>query len=99
MIDIQAETLIPVNSKTAQAFEQLSLPRPSVCTLWRWRNKGVRGRKLESVTIGGRVYTSIEAIARFAEYSGGHSAAPLRTSSRRAKEIARAEQELAAQGI
>lgn len=34
-------------------------------TVYRWMTKGVRGRKLESLLIGGVRYTSLEAIARF----------------------------------
>jgi hypothetical protein len=36
-----------------------------VSTLWRWIAKGARGVKLESVLIGGKRYTSEEALARF----------------------------------
>ena len=39
--------------------------RVSLATLHRWRQKGVRGVKLETVLIGGLRYTSREAIARF----------------------------------
>jgi hypothetical protein len=38
-------------------------PHPS--TLVRWALRGIRGLKLETVVIGGRRYTSIEAIHRF----------------------------------
>ena len=34
-------------------------------TVYRWMTKGVRGRKLESLLIGGVRYTTIEALARF----------------------------------
>lgn len=40
-------------------------------TIWRWRTKGVRGAKLESVAIGGRWFTSDEAFARFVEATTG----------------------------
>jgi hypothetical protein len=39
--------------------------RPHTSTLIRWCRRGVRGVKLETVVVGGRRYTSIEAIQRF----------------------------------
>jgi hypothetical protein len=41
----------------------------------RWADRGVRGFRLETVTIGGRRYTSREALARFiARLNGPRSA-------------------------
>jgi hypothetical protein len=39
--------------------------RPHTSTLVRWALRGVKGIKLETVVIGGRRYTSVEAIERF----------------------------------
>ena len=36
-------------------------------TGWRWIKRGCRGIKLESCLIGGKRYTSLEALQRFAE--------------------------------
>jgi hypothetical protein len=38
-------------------------------TIWRWHRLGVRGVKLETVVLGGRRFTSREAIGRFAQAS------------------------------
>ncbi len=38
---------------------------PSPATLYRWALKGVRGVRLETVMMGGRRYTSDEAVDRF----------------------------------
>lgn len=38
---------------------------PHVSTLHRWRLKGVRGHRLESILVGGSRFTSHQAIARF----------------------------------
>jgi hypothetical protein len=60
-IDIDAEELVhfPDAAKTWPG-------RPVVLqTLHRWRFRGVRGAKLETVIIGGLRYTSREAIRRF----------------------------------
>ena len=59
-IDVSRETLIPFGKAPGH------IPgRPHVSTLHRWRMRGVRGRKLESVVCGGRRFTSIQAIHRF----------------------------------
>jgi Protein of unknown function (DUF1580) len=44
--------------------------RPHVSTLHRWAGRGVRGRRLETVLIGGRRFTSLEALKRFAAGNG-----------------------------
>jgi hypothetical protein len=59
-IDIAMEKLVLLNRLRE------SIPgRPNLSTLWRWRLRGVRGVKLEVVVVGGRVYSSREAVARF----------------------------------
>jgi hypothetical protein len=41
--------------------------RPHVSTLHRWRQRGIRGVRLDAVLVGGVWYTSREAIRRFIE--------------------------------
>ncbi len=60
MIDTESETLFPL----ARGSREIQ-SRPSTATLWRWALRGVRGVTLESLVIGGRRYTSREAVARF----------------------------------
>ena len=95
MIDLKFEKLI-----TLAEASRLLPGRPSVPTIWRWRNKGVRGRKLESVIVGGKCYTSVEAIQRFAQQQGETNSQPiLRTPAARERAISRAERELSDAGI
>lgn len=94
MIDIRTEKLISMPQAAA-----LFPNRPSLCALWRWRTRGVRGRKLESVVIGGTPYTSVEALQRFAAQSGGTDAPAIRTPAARERAIAKAERELSEAGI
>lgn len=62
MIDVQSEHIITLAEATK------FLPnRPSVVTLWRWRSRGIAGIRLETVCVGGRTFTSLEAMARFVE--------------------------------
>jgi hypothetical protein len=91
-IDLQTETLLSFREAAAR------LPgRPGLSTLHRWRLRGVRGVKLETWLIGGRRFTSQQALERFA--SGTTAAAsdqPMSVSTRRQHEraVKRAEQEL-----
>lgn len=94
MIDLTAERLLTLNEAAA-----LLPGRPSIATLWRWRTKGIRGRKLECVVIGGRPYTSLAALQRFGEQRGGANFQPIRSPKQRERAIAAAEHELRQAGI
>jgi hypothetical protein len=60
MIDPLNDTLVSLTDAA-----KLLPGRPSVHLLWRWRTAGVRNVKLETVLIGGKRYTSTEAIQAF----------------------------------
>ncbi len=64
---------------------------PSPATLWRWAFRGVDGVKLESFKIGGRRYTTAEALDRFvARLNGPRSAnePPMSSLRERQKDLA-----------
>ena len=58
--NILSETLVRLSEAP-----QLIPSRPSPRTVWRWVLRGSRGRRLETVLIGGSRFTSREAIERF----------------------------------
>lgn len=60
MIDTRTERMCPLSEATGHVP---GTPHPS--TLNRWARAGIGGVKLETVKVGGRRYTSIEAIQRF----------------------------------
>ncbi|NLY00954.1 MAG: DUF1580 domain-containing protein [Rhodopirellula sp.] len=61
-IDIDRERLLTLSAAA------VSLPhRPHSSTVSRWVQTGCRGIRLESVLLGGRRYTSKEALRRFIE--------------------------------
>ena len=39
--------------------------RPHVSTVWRWTRRGIGGKKLSIIKIGGHTYTSVQALTRF----------------------------------
>jgi len=62
-IDLNVERPITFN-RAARYLPRSS--RPNQSTWWRWWRHGVRGIQLETVLIGGRRYTTREAVLRFA---------------------------------
>ncbi len=62
MIKLSTETVFPVTDAPKH------IPgRPSQASVWRWVLQGVGGIKLESILVGGKRFTSAEAIQRFCD--------------------------------
>jgi len=97
MIDLLTETIFPVSEGPKH------IPgRPSKASCWRWVLQGVGGVKLESALIGGKRFTSHEAIQRFVDRrtaATDHNAPPSMTSRQRDCEIDRAEREASEAGL
>ena len=77
---------------------------PHISTLHRWRLRGVRGVRLETTLVGGKRYTSIEALQRFADQlnglnNAGRTAQLAASGTSRAKQIAAADRELDSAGL
>ena len=90
MIDIRSEQLL-----TMKQAPQYTPGTPHFTTIYRWCYRPHDA--LETVLVGGRRFTSAEAIERFVRRcTGGDTVAP--TASRQ-KQIAQAENELARAGI
>ncbi len=91
MIDIHSEQIIPI------AKVPKHLPhRPNLSTVYRWIGAGA----LETMKIGGRVFTSIEALERFTEHRGGRPKPPESTPiPQRQRQIADAERKLREAGL
>jgi hypothetical protein len=67
VIEIQDEHLMTL-AQAAKLRPSGRNGRPThVSTVYRWIATGVRGVRLESIRIGGTLYTSREAIQRFAD--------------------------------
>lgn len=65
MIDTTKEHLITL-SEAAARLPRRGGRKVHTSTLWRWARKGLRGVHLQYVRLGGRIYTSDEALNRFA---------------------------------
>ena len=91
VIDCQTEQVIPI----AQVSKHLP-HRPNLSTVYRWIGAG----SLETMKIGGRVFTSLEALDRFAEHRGGRPKPPKsEPTPQRQREIADAERKLREAGL
>lgn len=92
MIDPSSEHLLTF----AEAAKALPHPVHISC-LHRWRQRGVRGVRLETCMIGGRRYTSREALERFSAATTAAAegkAQPARTPRQRQQAIEQAEREM-----
>ena len=82
MIDPETEEIVSLTAATK------SLPsRPNITTLWRWRSRGIAGIRLETIAVGGRTFTSREALTRFFErVTAAKSGRPIRARTTRQRE-------------
>ena len=97
MIDPEREEIVTLTAAT-----KTTPCRPNVATLWRWRTKGIRGIRLETMMIGGRRVTSREALSRFfAATTAAADGAPIQSETPRQREraIERAEKRAAELGV
>src|SRR5687767_1362946 len=65
-----------------------------ISTCWRWDRRGIRGHHLECFSLGGRRYTTREALARFIAATNGRKLPPQQTSRDRESAIEKAERDL-----
>lgn len=91
-IDLQHEQLLSLS-----AVSKLLPGRPHASSIFRWISRGIRGVRLESTLLGGRRYTSREAIERFAAATtaaANGELPPVRTPRQHLRAIRTAEREM-----
>ena len=64
MIKFDSEKLISLTA-AARIVPKRRGRATAVSTIYRWANRGIGGRRLETLRIGGATFTSIEALQRF----------------------------------
>ena len=100
-IDIKAETLVPL-SETGDWYAEQAGYRPNRSTVHRWRTRGARGVKLETVLIGGKRFTSEEKLQAFnaaTTAAADGAEAVVTTAAPVSRSSSQAEAFLAAEGI
>lgn len=60
-----ASKLLSMNAASAFWAKLTGAPRPHRSTMIRWATRGVRGQRLHAEPLGGRWYTSAEAVEDF----------------------------------
>ncbi len=96
MIDLASESLIGIKEAA-----KLIPGHPDLSTIYRWFQTGVRGGiKLETALVGGRRFTSREAVQRFVDRLSGErgDAVKVRTPRQRERAATKANDELAKAG-
>ena len=63
-IDIEKEEVLSLTD-ARRTLPRVNGRRPSLCTLWRWCRKGLRGVHLDYIRIGRGIATSRQALNRF----------------------------------
>ena len=97
MVDVLSEDMVTLTEAT-----KIIPGRPCSSSIWRWYQHGCRGIKLETAIVGGRRFTSREAIERFVRRTTeARNGAPVNSAPCRQRQaaIAKAERELEAAGI
>ena len=83
MIDLHTEHLLSLPAAVKALPRTRTGKATHIATVYRWISRGIRGVRLESIRVGGALYTSREAIQRFADRLTGSGAvrdpAPRRT--------------------
>ena len=101
-IDISTEQLIELG-KTPAEVERITGSRPSVQTVYRWRQRGVAGIKLDTVFINGKSYCSRESLNRFFVQSAlakqGKLSDATKAGIEKAKELRRQQNEAEAKRL
>ena len=97
MIDFTEEE--PITLRQATRILPGRRGRVNIATVWRWVTEGRRGVRLESLLIGGRRFTSRQAIQRFLERLNPVQTQQPRTPLQRQHESRRAAKRLQEVGI
>lgn len=87
----------------AKALRRIGSPSP--VTVWRWTRKGIRGIRLQAWLIGGRWFTTAEAVDAFiaatTAAANGESESPQarESAASRRNSVSQAERECVAAGL
>ena len=94
MINVTSESLITLREAARRIPGRGGRRSIHVSALYRWALRGVRGIVLETIPVGGTLYTSLEALQRFCERQARQrdlesTAPPSRRAKAARKELAR----------
>ncbi len=81
MIDIARETCFRLADAPKHLPSSGAGKRLHASTIFRWAQRGIRGTMLETIRIGGAMFTSAEALQRFCERVSGAAETPVSAST------------------
>ena len=93
MVDLVNEELLAVLDVCHWLGDRTGKGRARA-TVYRWMRTGVRGVVLESCLVGGRRYTSVEALDRFVSGLSGRGPVAVPATAARSRELERIDDEL-----
>ncbi len=103
MIDISTEKVLSFTEAIDHLPRRRAGKKCNISTFYRWAQVGVRGIKLETISVGGTKCTSLPAIQRFFDALTAQSAdqqvEPAKRPKSRQKQIETAERRLAQAGV
>ena len=100
MISMATEEVLTLTDAAKRLPCRRAGKRPHVATLYRWAKRGLQGKQLETIQIGGTMCTSVEALQRFFDRLGAKQVPEIgQMSSRRNSQIQQAAQRLLKQGV
>lgn len=71
----------------------------STSTCWRWTQRGIRGHRLEAYSLGGRRYTTRQAVMRFLARLNGEVGVFIKPPPSRKRQIEAAEKRAEQMGV
>ena len=95
MIDLHTEQLVPIGQVPSLLPSRPNGRRIHISAIYRWVQRGARGRRLEAIQIGGTTYTSREALQRFAISRDAQPVMLPVTTARRHRQIEAANNRIA----
>lgn len=83
----------------AEAYEAATGVRPNLATIYRHRQKGLHGIKLQTWLVGGKRYTTVDAVLEFVQRTTAARDGAVSPLPNHADRVAAAEQQLAVEGL
>jgi len=66
-ISLKSDEIVSISQAAKRLPKRSNGKAIHVASVYRWIGEGINGVRLESVRIGGRLFTSVEALQRFTE--------------------------------
>lgn len=93
MIDVERERLFRLTEAPDYLPRRWGQKKLHSSTVFRWAQRGIRGVRLETIRLGGALYTSAQAVQRFANQLTDRADSSVERGGNESDEAARLELE------